>query len=157
MRTSLIVILLISLMSCNEEYKEITFINFQFHDSSVPPPYHRSYELVFSESSVRIIVDSYGDTLTDEIVELGKEKVDEILELPLKYKIKNSSKSEEDGGCSGGTGISVSFGKNEEFFCKGYVYFCGGGHYGDLTGDLKAFQKEITSSIPDFSSYLKEG
>ena len=40
-------------------------VTYEFHDSSVPPPYHRSYVLTFDRAGARIVVDSYGDVLAD--------------------------------------------------------------------------------------------
>ncbi len=41
-------------------------VEYRFFDSSVPPPYHRSYTLIVRPGEARVIVDSYGDVLHDE-------------------------------------------------------------------------------------------
>lgn len=41
-------------------------VEYRFFDSSVPPPYHRSYTLLVRPAEARVIVDSYGDILHDE-------------------------------------------------------------------------------------------
>jgi hypothetical protein len=160
MKTPLMVLLLLGLFSCaspnEKEVKEMNYLVFEFHDSSVPPPYHRSYELRFEGSTVHVIVDSYGDILTDEVVELGEEKVKEAFELVKKHQVVNKEKTSEDEGCTGGTGVSVAYGLNDEVHCDGYVYFCGGGEFGDLSGDLAGLKSDLRSLIPEFSSFLKE-
>ncbi len=45
-------------------------VEYRFFDSSVPPPFHRSYTLVVRPGEARVVVDSYGDVLHDERVPL---------------------------------------------------------------------------------------
>lgn len=156
-------ILAVLLLGCsspeNQEEKDdmnVNYLVFEFHDSSVPPPYHRSYSLTFQDSEVHIVVDSYGDILTDTILEIGSKKVLEAFEFIDKYQIENKEKNEENEGCTGGTGVAVEYGLNKEKLCSGYVYFCGGGQFGDLKGDIHSFKQSLKSLIPDFSLYLKE-
>lgn len=81
-------------------------ITYQFLDSSVPPQYHRSYELRVSPTESRIVVDSYGDVLADETVptdgavwaELG-DTLDDVSGL-------RAQPAEE--GCTGGTVTSLT-------------------------------------------------
>ncbi len=39
---------------------------YRFNDSSVPPQYHRSFELTATSKEARLVVDSYGEILADE-------------------------------------------------------------------------------------------
>ncbi len=43
-------------------------VEYRFFDSSVPPPFHRSYTLLVRPGDARVIVDSYGDVVHDERV-----------------------------------------------------------------------------------------
>ncbi|CAG5081121.1 hypothetical protein [Parvicella tangerina] len=163
MRTVLTIFLVAFLLGCDEPSNEkeqtameLDYLVFEFHDSSVPPPYHRSYKLSFKGEVVHAIVDSYGDVLTDTVINLGTEKVQKALVMIEKYKVTNKEKNEESEGCSGGTGISVRYGLGDEALCKGYVYFCAGDQFGDLSGDLTGLKHELTNLIPNFSSLLKE-
>lgn len=156
-------VLVVLLLGCNspetqEEKSDmnIDYLVFEFHDSSVPPPYHRSYSLTFQDSEVRIVVDAYGDILTDTTLEIGAKKVLEALDFIDQYKIGSKEKNEENEGCTGGTGISVEYGLDNEKLCSGYVYFCGGDQFGDLKGDLESLKQALKSLIPDFNLYLKE-
>lgn len=154
-------LLIVFFVSCTETKKDekkedMNYLIFQFHDSSVPPPYHRSYELRFEGSEVHIIVDSYGDILADETIEIGEENVAKAFELVRKYEIQNKEENDEDEGCTGGTGISIAFGTDEELYCDGYVYFCGGEQFGDLSGELQSLKSELKELIPSFNDYLKE-
>ncbi len=148
--------------SCTEQTSEekvkeqkINFLVFQFHDASVPPEYHRSFTLTFETDKAHLLVDSYGDIITDTQLNLNKETIQKIFSLVDKHQIKNKEKKNVDEGCTGGTGVSIKYGFEKEVFCNGYVYFCGGTTDGDLQGDLKAFEKEILEMIPEFNYYLK--
>lgn len=83
-----------------------TVITYQFLDSSVPPRYHRSYELRVTSSESRIVVDSYGDILADESVptdpEVWKElggTIDQVAGLRAEPAAE---------GCTGGTVTSLA-------------------------------------------------
>ncbi len=162
MRWLLILSLWLGLMGCNAKSDEettamkIDYLIVEFHDASVPPPYHRSYQLTFEGSQVHIMVDSYGDVLTNTSVDLGKEQIEKAFELVKKYQVSNIEKTTEEEGCTGGTGFSVEYGLGKEVLCNGYNYFCGGDSYGDLTGDLDALKTDLTKLIPNFEEYLKE-
>lgn len=45
-------------------------VEYRFHDSSVPPPYHRSYTLLVLPDAARVVVDSYGDVLHDVRIDI---------------------------------------------------------------------------------------
>jgi hypothetical protein len=135
--------------------QKINFLIFHFQDASVPPDYHRSYTLTFEQNKTHLVVDSYGDVITDTMLNLSEEDIRKIFSLIEKYNIKNKPKNTEDKGCTGGTGISIKYGLDKDVFCDGYVYFCGGTAHGDLNGDLQALENEIIGMIPNFNSYLK--
>lgn len=81
-------------------------ITYQFLDSSVPPPYHRSYELTVTEKESRIIVDSYGDVLADERV-----PTDPAVWSALGSTVDQVSSLEAvkpEQGCTGGTATSLA-------------------------------------------------
>lgn len=134
----------------------LNYLVFEFHDASVPPPYHRSYALEFKDDYVRIVVDSYGEILTDTIVTIGEDKVAKSFDLVKKHQIVNQTKTEEKEGCTGGTGISINYGVDDQNTCSGYVYFCAGDKFGDLSGDLESLKYGLKELIPNFNQYLKE-
>jgi hypothetical protein len=81
-------------------------ITYQFLDSSVPPQYHRSYELTITAKESRIIVDSYGDILADE-----KVPTDPAVWSTLGSTVDQISSLEavsSEQGCTGGTATSVA-------------------------------------------------
>ncbi len=148
--------------SCTEQMDEeieneqkINFLIFKFHDASVPPEYHRSFTLTIEKDKTHLLVDSYGEIITDTLLQLKNETSQKMLSLVNKHQIKNKSKNIVDEGCTGGTGISIKYGFEKEVFCDGYVYFCGGITEGNLDGNIDAFEKEIIEMIPEFNAYLK--
>jgi hypothetical protein len=57
-----------------------TTVEYSFRDSSVPPPYHRSYVIKASETEASITVDSYGDVLRQETAAMPAETWAQVLE-----------------------------------------------------------------------------
>lgn len=55
-------------------------VTYEFRDSSVPPPFHRSFVLVFDRSQARIVVDSYGDILAEQATPMTPEAWDRVAE-----------------------------------------------------------------------------
>ena len=81
-------------------------ITYQFLDSSVPPRYHRSYELRISSAESRIVVDSYGDVLADDTV-----RTDPAVWAELGSTLDDVSGLRAEPvqeGCTGGTVTSVT-------------------------------------------------
>ena len=78
---------------------DATEVTYHFHDSSVPPEYHRSYLVTATDGEVHIVVDSYGDVLHDETAILDTATFDAVLE---EIDGLESSRAEDDG-CTGGT------------------------------------------------------
>ena len=90
----------------NFSEKSIDQFQYSFHDSSVPPPFHRSYTITVKSDSAHIIVSSYGNTITDSSFASSPEKLKNIIRLLDSGKVKNSKLS-SNGGCTGGTGESI--------------------------------------------------
>ena len=80
-------------------------ITYRFQDSSVPPPYHRSYDLIVTRESSHIVVDSYGDVLADETVPTSADTWAALTEGYPAVAGARSTTSEP--GCTGGTSSSL--------------------------------------------------
>ena len=139
----------------NNETMKITKIKYRFGDSSVPPPYHRSYSVVLTKDSLHIVVDSYGDIISDTIFTIDSLQFDTIVANIDKFKI-NKCKLQKNEGCTGGTSKSLYLYENDKEILSGYKYYCGGEIYGDMCGDLKLFATEIKKLIPDLKALLKK-
>ncbi len=154
-------LLVLSMFSCKNqkemknEKPQIGTILYDYHDSSVPPQYHRSYSLLVTPDSIAVKVDSYGEILTDTAVAITKEQFAEIADTYTTLGMKQTNKREPDG-CVGGTGASVKvWDVNDSVLIDGNIYFCGGEEYGTLQGDVKLLSQKIKSFIPDFEKLLK--
>lgn len=81
-------------------------ISFAYLDSSVPPQYHRSYELTVRSDESRIVVDSYGDVLAEERVTTDP-AVWATLGATLDQVTGLRAQAAEEG-CTGGTVTSLT-------------------------------------------------
>jgi hypothetical protein len=81
-------------------------VTYEFRDASVPPPYHRSFVLVFDRSQARIVVDSYGDVLADRTAPVSEQVWNRVLQgFPA---IHDLALAEPEQPCTGGTGFSAT-------------------------------------------------
>lgn len=83
----------------------ITEAGFHFQDSSVPPEYHRSWTLTVTDGRAYVVVDSYGDVVGEDTVEVPA-GVWEDLRAGV-AAIEGDEADPSDDGCAGGTGAEV--------------------------------------------------
>ena len=81
-------------------------VTYEFHDSSVPPPFHRSFVLTFTRERARIVVDSYGDMLADQDAPMTPAVWDEVSQSFA--ELSDIVIEEPEQGCTGGTGFALS-------------------------------------------------
>jgi hypothetical protein len=81
-------------------------VTYAFRDSSVPPPYHRSFVITVDRNTARIVVDSYGTVLADRtaptppgVWEQLRNTIGELDGIVIE---------EPEQGCTGGTGFALS-------------------------------------------------
>ncbi len=80
-------------------------VTYSFHDSSVPPPYHRSYTLTVTQEESRIVVDSYGDVLADETTTTSPQVWQQLsADYP---QVAGLSADNPTDGCVGGTSFDL--------------------------------------------------
>jgi hypothetical protein len=119
-----------------DETNNSTFI-YHFHDASVPPQYHRSYQIKVMPSMALLTVDSYDSILLRDSATLTTDAYNNFSESIRKLNIQKKA-NEDPGGCTGGTSDELElFGGTKEEI-KGTMYHCGGKDYGDLQGDVTA-------------------
>lgn len=157
----MLLIMAIAMVSCKNqkemknEKPEIGSILYEFHDSSVPPPYHRSYSLMVSHKDIKVKVDSYGTILTDTSVAITEAQFTEIANTYTALSLKQTERRDSKG-CTGGTGATVKvWDVKDSLIMDGYISFCGGKEYGTMQGDVKVLAEKIKSCIPDFDKMLK--
>lgn len=126
---------------------------YEFQDSSVPPPYHRSYSIKVTATTVELTIDSYGEVLLNDTTTIDQSTFDDFVSA-LKGCNLQGKKRNEDDGCTGGTGDSFSadFGEGNTF--TGYVYHCGGEDYGNIKGDIARAKDLFKNLVPDFSGKM---
>lgn len=123
------------LFSCgNQETPDFDTFEYRFHDSSVPPEYHRSYTIRMTTDSISKWVDSYGDTVSYEIKPVKKSDLNKLKDLVKKAALYNCERKVEPG-CTGGTGFSIYYYQDNQQIFKGSKYQCGGQDEGDLRGE----------------------
>ena len=57
----------------------ISRVEYRYGDSSVPPPYHRSYSIVVTSDSVSTVVDSYGDVVAQKQRTLQEGELEKVI------------------------------------------------------------------------------
>jgi hypothetical protein len=159
-----ILVLIISFSACKsvksnnemKKLKDIEEFSYKFGDSSVPPPYHRSYSIVMDADSIKLTVDSYGDILAKETYAMPKGGLQKIGEAIVKYRIDVQKDKKQDGGCTGGTTRHISYsckGEKEKFSAS--ALYCGGDLFGTLSGDLDSFFMELKTFVPDLNDVIR--
>lgn len=129
-------------------------ITYEFHDSSVPPPYHRSFVLTVSQASARIVVDSYGDVLADESARVPLATWDAL----------GSSYADLDGievveaaqGCTGGTNFAVKVAVDGDVVRDLSGYVCGGAN-GEADDQVREWIAPARALFPPMSELAPEG
>lgn len=135
--------------------KPITKIVYSFTDASVPPQYHRSYTITVTRDRSHIIVDSYGDILADETIDVPEQTMDTLAGYIEKYQIKEGGLKSDTAVLTGGTSKSLKVYSDKDILLEGTVYQRGEHLEGSLSGDIDSFTKKLEGLIPDFSSLLK--
>ncbi len=128
-------------------------IQYIYHDSSVPPPFHRSYTITVTSSSVAIIVNSYGDIISDKKFECSPEQFNQLIAALDAGKVKNV-KMKKEGGCTGGTGEEIICRKAGVTVFSGQASYCGGKTSGNLGGSVDAFREAVRALIPDWDKVM---
>jgi hypothetical protein len=162
-----VLIVLLALQACvskmskkqQMEMKKMNHFELGFTDSSVPPPFHRSYEITVSGDTIHLIVNSYGDILVDTTLNAPPMVFDTIQNLLLNHRIVFKKKiSKKEVSCTGGTTKYIAYRTpNLEEGMDGSIYYCGGKEYGNIGGDLSLFMKELEERIiPDLRGIINE-
>ena len=135
----------------NATIQEITY---HFGDASVPPEYHRSYTVTVTTDRIRIVVDSYGEILTNKGYEITNKQFNDIRDSLKRNKIRNCTLG-DDEGCTGGTSERISFSDGENEIFSGSVYHCGGKDTGNLCGDIISFAADVKNLVPTLEKLLQ--
>jgi hypothetical protein len=147
---------ILSKKKMEEQVKNLKQFTYEFTDSSLPPPFHRSYTIVAKEDSLVLTVDSYGKVLAKKEYPMPENGLEMIGKALLKHKINKRSKEKKEATCTGGTTEAISFATQEmPNFFSAYVYHCGKADYGTLVGDVDSFLLEIRPLTPDWKEVIQ--
>ena len=131
-----------------------TVVTYQFQDSSVPPRYHRSYTLTFDRQQAHIVVDSYGEILADQTVEMDPaawEQVTSALDT-----VGNLQVQEPAQGCTGGTGFVVQVDRGGSRVVDIDGYACGGVN-SQASEQVSTWVGPVRSLFPSMDQLAPEG
>lgn len=120
---------------------ETTRIVYQFHDRSVPPPYHRSYKIEVDKGASSCVVDSYGEIISTRRYEEAPSFLDELTAIVASDQL-NPCSEVITPGCKGGTGETLTTWSGDRRTSKRYISHCGskrpsGNHCGILMENVK--------------------
>ena len=122
--------------------KDADTLIYHYGDSSVPPPYHRSYRITLTQRSANLLVDSYGDVVAREDIPVEPGLLNSLALMIHDGQIYNCQLA-EDQACSGGTTESVRLMAGADILFKGSIYHCGGKGIGDLCGAIDALASRL--------------
>lgn len=156
----LLIGLLLFFTSCDDKKVElstdtVSSVTYEFYDSSVPPEYHRSYEieLFVEEGSVSVNVHSYGDILHNESFDYSNGQESTLFDLL--NKIDPAFKIEEGNSCSGGTGEMLRIAMKDGTSHSMYIDHCDHDDFPKSCGDVKAVINHLKEMIPNLDEFLQ--
>jgi hypothetical protein len=115
---------------------ETASLVYEFHDSSVPPEFHRSYTLTADATSANLVVDSYGDVLHDVTEPMDSAVWEETVQAAAQLEDGSDTTSE---GCAGGTSEELHLRDADREVIDVFVDHCGA----DAGDDLGAVVGEV--------------
>lgn len=129
-------------------------LTYSFIDSSVPPAYHRSYDIVVTSGKVKVTVDSYGDVLAEKEHDLAPGRFEALLRSLEQRGIRKIPLTLEPPGYTGGTSERVVCSDGREELFEATLDHCGGSDFGDLGGDVRGFADEVKALVPELPDLL---
>lgn len=140
----------------NTENTAITALIYRYLDASVPPQYHRSYEVWMDSRQIRLRVERYGELLSNVELPAPAQLMATLTQALHEYRIHAIPPSAHNAASSVVTG-------NGTHFLTAYhhhkILFSGcsapQADMDTLTGEIDALAEVIKQSIPNFSQYLK--
>ena len=127
-------------------------VSYTFRDSSVPPPYHRSYVITFNRDRARIVVDRYGDILADQTAPMTAAAWNQVSETF--DGLRDIVIDEPEQGCVGGTSFALSVTGPAPFDLSGTQ--CGGAN-SNAAERLREWIGPVRSLFPPMEQLAPEG
>ena len=120
-------------------------ITYAFHDSSVPPQYHRSVTLTVSKAESRIVIDSYGEVLADHRVATS-DQAWSLLEGTM-ASVGELVVEQADQGCVGGTSVDLTVMSGDEQILALSPEYCAGANEA-LEGAIESWITPARDQFP---------
>lgn len=128
-------------------------VTYEFRDSSVPPPFHRSFVLVFDRTQARIVVDSYGDVLAERSAPMTPDAWDRVAEgFP---QVSGLMLAQPEDVCTGGTGFAATVAEDGTVRFKLQGLACGGVN-SDAADRLAEWVAPVRSLFPPMDQLAPE-
>lgn len=127
-------------------------VSYTFRDSSVPPPFHRSYVITFDRAQARIVVDRYGDILADRTAPMTPDAWTQVSEGF--DGLRDIVIDEPEQGCVGGTSFALSVAGSMTFDLSGTQ--CGGAN-SNAAERLTEWIRPVRSLFPPMAQLAPEG
>ena len=135
--------------------KMIDQIEYTFKDASKPPQYHRSYLITVTQQTAGLIIDSYGEQLYEEQLQVDSSQYEQLVAIVHKSKL-HLVKEKDSKGCTGGTSDVLRLKTKDSLFFSGYAYNCGGKTFGTLSGDYSLVIDSIKSIFPGLNEKIQQ-
>ncbi|KRF13947.1 hypothetical protein ASG90_14140 [Nocardioides sp. Soil797] len=124
-----------------------TSVHVHFTDSSVPPEYHRSWDLTLDQDTVHLVVDSYGDVIADETVDMPADEWNDFVDGLADAVGDLDDPESGDEGCSGGTSMSLDVDDAGDAETSLEVDNCANDHNEAISDDIESLVKPFTELV----------
>ncbi|HET9200504.1 MAG TPA: hypothetical protein VFO84_05960 [Dehalococcoidia bacterium] len=133
-----------------EPLSDSATIEYRYDDASIPPEFHRSYELSISKDEADFVVDIYGDVVRDETVEVPPEAWAELANT--EHPVFELEPEATEGDCAGATArrLTVTDGGDEVLDLDFEV--CGGAN-DEAASVVDGYVQPLIDTIPDWGSF----
>ncbi|MFT4600075.1 MAG: hypothetical protein ACI857_000245 [Arenicella sp.] len=153
MKFILPIFLVLGIYSCEEamtfDKDKVDKIVYHFQDSSVPPPYHRSYDIIITPTKIKTVVDSYGDIIAEEELDCSPEDFGALIEVCNAAKLKFCKN--DDPPCTGQTSESLDIYQGDLHY-ESFLNQCQGNTYKTSCGDLPTVINKIKEMVPNLAT-----
>lgn len=129
-------------------------VSYAFLDASVPPQFHRSYELTVTADTSRMVVDSYGDVLATEKV-ATRPQIWTALGATL-GDVTSLQVQPAGEGCVGGTLTSLTVVDGERVLVDLVIDDCAGAN-AEATAAVTAWIAPAREQFPPMETLAPEG
>ncbi|MBC6905896.1 hypothetical protein DWB84_10545 [Saccharophagus sp. K07] len=126
----------------------ITKILYEFNDSAVPPPYHRSYRITVTLDQCHLMIHAYGEIILEKFCTIELDVFEKLAKDALALPIQTLPKAGDSPVSIGGSSRLITLYSGNE------VIFRGTDGADPKSHRLVSFAQELMSLCPDFPKDL---